>query len=253
MQIEGTVLNGLRPQGADFLLKDWVHIPKGLPISSPDLLAQSGGECRLRSWRSDVAEDEVEAVAKAFYYVLEGARDWEREPEVLKERFRKDARAAIDALNDHREIVTSRVIPPLVISEELGKARDRLMTSHEVSVLPVPGFRAFRAVVSGPDHTFDTVNEPYFGLVGHRELVGRPVREALPELRGQGYYELLDHVYQTRKSFVGHMMRIMVQAKPGAPLEEHIIDFVYRPIENTAGQVRGLFVEGYDRTAWARA
>ncbi|KLK89692.1 hypothetical protein AA309_30115, partial [Microvirga vignae] len=85
------------------------------------------------------------------------------------------------------------------------------------------------------------------------DLVGRPVREALPELRGQGYYELLDHVYQTRKSFVGRMMRIMVQPRPGAPLEEHVIDFVYRPVEDAKGQIKGLFVEGYDRTEWARA
>jgi hypothetical protein len=127
------------------------------------------------------------------------------------------------------------------------------MNSHEVSVLAVPGFRAFRTVLRGPNHTFDVANGPYFGLVGHRELVGWPVREALPELRGQGYYELLDHVYQTRKAFVGRMMRIMVQPKPGAQLEEHVIDFVYRPIENPAGQVTGLFVEGYDRTEWARA
>ncbi|MXQ13542.1 PAS domain-containing protein [Microvirga makkahensis] len=200
-----------------------------------------------------MAKDEIEAVAQAFYYSLEGARDWEREPELLKERFRRDARAAIEALNGHRDTVTSRDIPPLAVPGELGNARELLMNSQEVSVLPVPGFRAFRTVLRGADHTFEVANDPYFGLVGHRELLGRPVREALPELRGQGYYELLDHVYQTRKAFVGRMMRIMVQPKPSAPLEEHIIDFVYRPIENASGQVTGLFVEGYDRTEWARA
>jgi PAS domain-containing protein len=200
-----------------------------------------------------MANDEIEAVAKAFYYVLEDARDWEREPELLKERFRQDARAAIEALNEHRDISISRDIAPLVVAGELRNARDLLMNSPDISIFSVPSFRAFRTVLRGPDHTFDVANDPYSRLFGHRELVGRPVREALPELRGQGYYELLDHVYQTKEPFVGRRMPIMVQPKPGAPLEEHIIDFVYRSIEDAAGQVTGLFVEGYDRTERARA
>lgn len=200
-----------------------------------------------------MAEDEVEAVAKAFYNVLEGARNWEREPDILKERFRQDARAAIEALDEHREIATSPDISPIIVPGELGRARDLLMTSHEISVLSFPESRAFRAVLSGPNHVFDAVNEPYVGLVGQRELVGLPIREALPELRGQGYFELLDHVYQSRKPFVGHMMQFLVQPKPDAVLEERIIDFVYRPIENQAGQITGLFIEGCDRTTWAQA
>ncbi|WP_200901928.1 hypothetical protein, partial [Microvirga vignae] len=117
-----------------------------------------------------MAKDEIEAVAKAFYYVLEGARDWESEPEVLKERFRQDARAAIEALDEHRGVTASRDIPPLVVTGELPNARDLLMNSHEVSVLSVPAFRAFRTVLLGPDHTFDVANASYLGLVGHREL-----------------------------------------------------------------------------------
>ncbi|MXQ14156.1 PAS domain-containing protein [Microvirga makkahensis] len=200
-----------------------------------------------------MAKDEVEAVAKAFYDVQDAVRDWDREPEALKERFRRDAHAAIEALDEHREVTASRKISSLVVAEELGRARDLLMNSQEVSVMSIPTFRAFRSVLQGPEFTFVAANDPYFRLVGSRELVGLPVRQALPELRGQGYYELLSHVYQTRKPFVGRMMPIMFRPKPGDALEEHIIDFVYRPIEDAEGRVTGLFVEGYDRTEWARS
>jgi PAS domain-containing protein len=44
---------------------------------------------------------------------------------------------------------------------------------------------AFLAVLRGEDHVFEYVNSAYYQLVGHRELVGRPVWEALPEVRGQ--------------------------------------------------------------------
>ncbi|WP_445504724.1 response regulator [Microvirga sp. G4-2] len=57
-----------------------------------------------------MTEDEVEAVARAFYSVLDAARGWQLEPEVLKERFRRDARAAIQMLDQHREPVTAKVL-----------------------------------------------------------------------------------------------------------------------------------------------
>ncbi|WP_114769344.1 hypothetical protein [Microvirga subterranea] len=47
--------------------------------------------------------DSVDAVAKAFYDLQEGARGWEREPEVLKEPFREFARAAIAMLDQAEE------------------------------------------------------------------------------------------------------------------------------------------------------
>lgn len=39
---------------------------------------------------------------------------------------------------------------------------------------------AFLAVLRGPEHTCELVNDADYQLVGHRDLAGRPVREALP-------------------------------------------------------------------------
>lgn len=44
---------------------------------------------------------------------------------------------------------------------------------------------------------------PYYQLVGRRDLIGRPVRGALPEMVEQRFIELLDEVYGTAESFVG--------------------------------------------------
>jgi hypothetical protein len=48
-------------------------------------------------------DHEVEAVARAFYAVTDGARGWDREPDMLKNRFRADARAAIAALDEYSD------------------------------------------------------------------------------------------------------------------------------------------------------
>jgi hypothetical protein len=200
-----------------------------------------------------MTQDEVEYVAQALYDAQECARGWRREPEILKERFRREARATIETLGLDREIITSRDIAPLVLEGDIRGARDFLMNSPDVSVLSVPSFRAFRTVLRGPDLRMDAGNDRFFKLVGRQDFNGLPVRAAFPELGPQGYHELLDHVRQTRKPFVGSAMLILFQPKKDAPLEEHITDVVYRPIEDAAGQVAGLFVEGYDRTEWARA
>ena len=105
------------------------------------------------------------------------------------------------------------------------------------------------AVLRGPDHVFELTNRSYLQLVGHRALVGRAVRDALPEVQGQGFFELLDHVYQSGQPFVGHAVPLRVRRDPEAPLEERYIDFVYQPIHDQHGKVSGIFVEGSDVTA----
>ena len=44
-----------------------------------------------------------------------------------------------------------------------------------------PGFVCF---FRGPEFVFELVNPAYYQLVGHRDIIGRPVREALPEFAG---------------------------------------------------------------------
>jgi two-component sensor histidine kinase len=109
------------------------------------------------------------------------------------------------------------------------------------------------AVLRGPDHVYALVNEAYRRIVGERDLIGKPVREALPELEGQGFFELLDQVYATGKPFVGHQMPAKVQRRQDGPAEEISVDFVYQPIIGADGQVSGIFIEGSDVTARVRA
>jgi two-component sensor histidine kinase len=111
----------------------------------------------------------------------------------------------------------------------------------------------FMCVLRGPDHRFELVNDAYLQLVGHRDIVGKPLLDALPELVGQGFVELLDKVYRTGEAFVGRGLRFMVQRTPDAPLEESFTDFVYQPITDEDGRVSGIFVEGSDVTDRVRA
>ena len=63
------------------------------------------------------------------------------------------------------------------------------------------------AILKGAEHVFEFANRRYLDLIGGRPVVGKPIREALPELEGQGIYELLDGVYQSGEPFVGRSVR----------------------------------------------
>jgi signal transduction histidine kinase/CheY-like chemotaxis protein len=74
------------------------------------------------------------------------------------------------------------------------------------------------------------------------------VREALPEVAGQGFIDLLDHVYRTGETYVGNSVAIKFQHEPNGPLTERFVDFVYQPIIDAKGKVSGIFAEGNDVT-----
>ncbi|WP_142849453.1 PAS domain-containing protein [Telmatospirillum sp. J64-1] len=106
----------------------------------------------------------------------------------------------------------------------------------------------FVAVLRGSEHIFELANDAYLRHVGHRDLIGKPIRTVLPELVGQGYVEILDGVLESGRPFVGRDMRVLLREAPDAPLKETYADFVYQPIVGEGGIVSGIFVQGQDVT-----
>ncbi len=123
----------------------------------------------------------------------------------------------------------------------LAAERDRLHQMFEQA----PGFIA---VVQGPEHIFEVTNRAYMQLIGHRDIIGKAVREALPDIEGQGFYELLDRVYMTGEPFIGSAMPVLLKRSSHARAEERFVDFIFQPIREADGTVSGIFIEGTDIT-----
>lgn len=112
---------------------------------------------------------------------------------------------------------------------------------------------AFMAVLGGPEHVFEVVNPAYYQVVGHRDIIGKPVLAALPEVRDQGFIELLNEVLGTGQPFIGTEMKILLQVTPGGPLEERYVNFVYQARRSKHGEIIGVFAHGVDVTDLVRA
>ena len=111
----------------------------------------------------------------------------------------------------------------------------------------------FMAVLDGPDHVLSLTNAAYQRLIGDRDVLGQPLRDALPEFAEQGFVELLDRVYATGEPFTGRGMTTTLRRGSGEPAEQRALDFIYQPIRDRDGRVTGIFVEGADVTEQMRA
>jgi signal transduction histidine kinase len=105
----------------------------------------------------------------------------------------------------------------------------------------------FFALLRGPDHVVSMVNPLYLRLINNRDVVGKPVRIALPEAVDQGYVEILDRVYRG-DPYVGHDARYDAFAGEGQPPDERYVDFVYQPLREGDGSISGIILLGLDIT-----
>ena len=132
---------------------------------------------------------------------------------------------------------------------QMHEAMTRILNAErsQLKVLfdQAPGFIA---VLTGKDQTFEIVNEAYYQLVGHRELIGKRVLEALPELAVQGFDKLLDGVFQTAEPIVLRERKVALQRTAVGPLQDRYVDLLFQPIVGEDGLVTGILVQGSDVT-----
>jgi PAS domain S-box-containing protein len=107
---------------------------------------------------------------------------------------------------------------------------------------------SFLHVLRGPEFVFELANDAYYQLVGHRELIGRPAFEALPETAQGGYQHRLSEVMATGEPFMGFELPMTLIRTPGGVPEERFIDLVYLPLFDADGTCRHVLGHGIDVT-----
>jgi len=131
-------------------------------------------------------------------------------------------------------------------NSDLAEEGERLRALFEQA----PGFVA---VLSGPEHRFVLANRAYGTLIGGRDVVGKTVAEALPEVVEQGFVALLDRVYAAGRAYIGERAKVELVRDGGSDAATRYLDFVYQPILDTSGQVTGILVQGHDVTQGVEA
>jgi PAS domain S-box-containing protein len=108
-------------------------------------------------------------------------------------------------------------------------------------------------VLEGPEHRFVLANPRYRALMGGRDVVGKTVQEALPELTGQGFTQILDNVRDTGRPYVGNEVPVVLLRREGQPVETVYINFVCQPWKDASASVNEILVHAVEVTELVQA
>ncbi|WP_205500137.1 PAS domain-containing protein [Rufibacter psychrotolerans] len=129
------------------------------------------------------------------------------------------------------------------VQQAYQKAEDQRQTLERL-IMQAP---AIFAILKGPEHRFELVNPQYQQLMPGRELTGKTVAEALPEVVAQGFVGILDNVFTTGKPFVAEEIGVELDWHNTGQTETAYFTTTYQPLFE-ADQVTGIIVFGYNVT-----
>lgn len=104
------------------------------------------------------------------------------------------------------------------------------------------------AIYKGRELRYAFVNDAYSRIFNYREIVGKTVREAFPELEGQSYFEILENVFDTGTPYFGNETPALIDLNGDGNLVTRYYNLVYTPYKNDNDQIEGVMAFGHDVT-----
>jgi signal transduction histidine kinase len=119
--------------------------------------------------------------------------------------------------------------------------RQRLLTILEQAPAAI-------CTLEGPDHRYTFTNATYDRFIGRQDVLGKPVRMVVPEVAGQGFFELLDQVYTTGAPQMGTDAPVQLDRHGTGQLDQVFMSYSFAPLRTSQGQITGVFVQLVDVT-----
>jgi signal transduction histidine kinase len=151
---------------------------------------------------------------------------------------------SVQDITAHR--VAERLLRESQANERDARADAHTQRQHLHNVLMA--LPALVATYRGPDHVFELLNPRYQQFMPTRLLQGLPIRQALPELTGQGVFERYDHVYRTGEAHADPELETWVDLMDTGRLEQRYFSVLIQALRNGAGHITGLLNFAYDIT-----
>ncbi len=127
--------------------------------------------------------------------------------------------------------------------QPVSREMDYLKTVRNV-LLKAP---AMMCSLSGPQHVFEIANKQYCELIGKNDIIGKSIKEVLPEIASQGFIDILDDVYRTGNNYIGYERPVSLETDQGISKTAYV-DFLYQPLRDDKDDIYGIFVHAVDVT-----
>lgn len=166
------------------------------------------------------------------YLAVDGILDTYYFDFTYKPLFNKDG--DVYAIMNTAVNVTERVVS----KRKLLESESRFRNVTEQSPMAI-GF------LRGKEMAVEIANEMILKIWGKDEsIIGLPLAEALPEIKGQGFLELLKGVFETGAPHKGY--DTLAKLEHEGILKDIYLDFTYSPFRNEHGEITGVVVLAND-------
>ncbi|TDE15425.1 PAS domain-containing sensor histidine kinase [Dyadobacter psychrotolerans] len=128
------------------------------------------------------------------------------------------------------------------------QAEQKLRSSEEHLRSLIEQAPVATALFVGKDMVIEIPNKPMIKIWGKGDSVkGKPLAQAVPELVGQPFLDILDQVYRTGETY--HAVGQPAELNMDGTLKTYYFDFTYKPLLNKDGQVYAIMDMAVDVTS----
>lgn len=107
-------------------------------------------------------------------------------------------------------------------------------------------------VTRGKDHRYELVNAMARALIGGRDIEGKTVRDAFPELDAS-LFELLDRVYASGTPYTAKDLEVTFDRDGSGTMVTATFDITYQPLFEADGSISGILTVSVETTDFAEA
>lgn len=156
-----------------------------------------------------------------------------------------------DLMSKHEELFAANT--------ELLKIRKELITANHTLAENEKRFKTLvekspvaMASLRGDQFEVDIVNDMVLQIWNKdRSIIGKPLAEAIPELKGQVFIYILSKVYKTGQPYYGKEIKALI--REGDEMTEHYLNFAYQPIVDENNNSTSILVVATDVTEQVKA
>ena len=230
----------------------WIALPDGalnfVNATVCDYFRRTADEIVGEGWLSSLHPADIAPTIERWTHALQTGT-----PYAAEFRLRRDADrlyywhfAQATPVRDNAGTITEWIgcntnIDDLKRMVEVADARQELVKRDRDRL-----FRAFRnspasvSLYSGPEFVIEMVNERWQAFTGKRNILGRPIRDVLPEIAAQGVIEILEEVFRTGEPYHATEIKIVHDPDGDGRLQETYWNIVYQSMGDSGQPVREI-------------
>jgi signal transduction histidine kinase len=103
-------------------------------------------------------------------------------------------------------------------------------------------------ILKGPELVYEFLNPRYQQFFPERQLLGKPLREALPELADHAAYYTMRHVFDAGETVWQQALHAPLARTADGVLEDRYFNYIQQPRHDEQGRIDGVLVFGFEVT-----